>query len=139
MVRASVTAAVLAVMTVLNSASAAAQPVTSAIAGTSWRFVEVMGVSPPEFVQPTLQLSVDGAATGDTGCNQFFGGYVSAGLELSFVDLGYTKMMCAPAVMTVEMTVQDALARTSRMSTARDELDLIDSDGTVLARLTAVT
>lgn len=115
------------------------EPVTSPIAGSSWRFVEIMGTPTPEAVQPTLQLSVDGAAAGDTGCNQFTGRYVSAGADLSFSDLGYTKMMCRPEVMAVERAVQSALMRTSRMATSPGELDLIASDGTVLARLTAVT
>lgn len=115
------------------------EPVTSPIAGSSWRFVEIMGAPPAEAVQPTLQFSVDGAATGDTGCNQFTGRYVSAGADLSFSDLGYTKMMCRPEVMATEWAVQSALMRTSRMVTSPGELDLVASDGTVVARLTAVT
>ncbi len=115
------------------------EPVTSSLAGTSWRFVEIMGAAPPKAVQPMLQLSVDGAATGDTGCNQFSGRYVSVGTDLSFSDLAYTKMSCGAGVITVERAVQAALTRTSSMATPPGELDLVASDGTVLARLTAVT
>ena len=115
------------------------EPVPPAIAGTSWRFVEIMGAAPPKAVQPTLELSADGAATGDTGCNQFSGRYVSDGADLSFSDLAYTKRWCEADVMMVERAVQAALTRASRMATPPGELDLVASDGTVLARLTAVT
>lgn len=141
MVRAGVTAAVtVAVVALFDCGPAEAEdPVTSPIAGSSWRFAEIMGVAPPKSVQPTLQLSVDGAATGDTGCNQFSGHYVSVGPELSFSDLSYTKMSCGAEAMRVERTVQAALTRTSSMTTPPGELDLVASDGTVLARLTAAT
>jgi heat shock protein HslJ len=136
MTRASWTVAVIAAVGVLTCAPAGADPPTPAIGGTSWRFVEIMGAAPPEAVRPTLELSVDGAVTGDTGCNQFVGHYVSAGAELSFSDLSYTKMFCGPDVMQVEMAVQNALRRTSRTSTPPGELDLVASDGSLLARLT---
>ncbi len=114
-------------------------PVMPGIAGTSWRFVEIMGATPPATVQPTLELSADGAAKGNSGCNDFSGRYVSAGADLTFSDIAYTKMLCAAEVMTVERAVQSALTRTSRMATAPGELDLVAPDGTVLARLAAVT
>ena len=86
-----------------------------------------------------LELSVDGAATGNTGCNQFSGHYVSAGADLSFTDVGYTKMMCSANLMAVERAVQQALTRTTQMATPPGQLDLLASDGTVIGRLTAVT
>ncbi|MFV8317819.1 META domain-containing protein [Mycobacterium sp. 23] len=114
-------------------------PPPSMIAGTSWRFVEIMGAATPTAVQPTLAFSADGVATGDTGCNQFSGRFVSSGTDLSFSDLSYTKMMCGPDVMAVEMAVQQTLERSSRMASPPGGLELFASDGTLLARLTAAT
>lgn len=133
------TAAVAAAVSLFTCVPAAADPVPSVIGGTSWRFVEVMGAAPPDTVRPTLNMSVDGAATGDTGCNQFVGRYVYVAADLSFSDLAYTKMSCGPDVMRVERAVQTALARTNRTATPPGELDLVDSEGTVLARLTPLT
>ena len=65
MVRALLTAAVIAAAITWAPAASADPP---GIAGTSWRFVEVMGATPPATVQPTLQLSADGAAKGNSGC-----------------------------------------------------------------------
>src|SRR5664279_2864359 len=69
-------------------------PATPVVAGTSWRFIEILGVAPPATVGPMLEFSADGAATGSTGCNEFSGRYVSAGANLSFSGMTYTKMMC---------------------------------------------
>src|SRR5271166_2554034 len=113
------------------------EPPALALAGTSWRFVEIMGEAPPASVEATLELSGDGAATGVSGCNHFFGRYVSAGADLSFPGMASTKMWCEPEVMTVEMAVQTALNRTSHVAAAPGELDLLASDSTVLARLVA--
>ena len=110
-----------------------------ALAGTSWRFVEIMGEAPPASVEATLELSGDGAATGVSGCNHFVGRYVSAGADLSFPGMASTKMWCQPEVMTVEMAVQTALNRTRHVAAAPGELDLLASDGTVLARLIPAT
>ncbi|KQH78322.1 hypothetical protein AO501_02935 [Mycobacterium gordonae] len=152
MVRALSTAAIVTTLLAFNCAVALGMPAQSGsrtilpqdpppsmIAGTSWRFVEIMGAAPPTAVQPTLAFSADGAATGDTGCNQFSGRYVSSGTDLSFSDLSYTKMMCGPDVMAVEMAVQQTLKRSGRMANPPGGLELFASDGTVLARLTAVT
>lgn len=116
------------------------EPTAPVLAGTSWRFVEVLGVAPPATVEATLEFSADGAVTGSSGCNRFIGRYFSAGTDLSFSDLGSTKMTCKPEVMTVETDVQTALNRTSQAAaTEAGGLDLLGSDGTVLARLNPVT
>lgn len=112
------------------------EPMAPGLAGTSWRFVEILGVAPPATVEATLEFSAGGAAAGSSGCNRFFGRYSSAGTDLSFSDLGSTKMMCTPEVMAVETAVQTALNRTSHVAGG---LDLLAADGTVLARLDSVT
>jgi heat shock protein HslJ len=146
MIRKSLIAVAIAVATLQWGPAASADPIAPpddpvgpSIAGTSWQFVEIAGTASPESMQPTLELSADGAATGYTGCNTFSGRYVSDGANLSFSDLGYTKMWCEAEVMTVERAVQSALTSTSNMATPSGELDLLASDGTVLARLTAKT
>jgi heat shock protein HslJ len=111
------------------------EPSAPALAGTSWRFVEIMGGATPTTVTATLEFSTDGAAEGFSGCNRFSGRYESVGAALTFSGISYTKMWCAAEVMKVEHGVQTALRRTSNVSAPPGELDLVASDGTVLARL----
>lgn len=110
------------------------------LADTAWRFVEVLGTAPPGSAEVTLGLFGDGTATGRAGCNFFSGRYDVSHGGLSFADLGYTKMACAPELMNTETAVQAALNRTSGGTiTAVGELHLLASDGTLLARLLPVT
>lgn len=106
---------------------------------TAWRFVEVLGAAPPGTAEATLGLFADGTTTGRSGCNLFYGRYVVVDGGLTFTDLGYTKMACAPELMMTETAVQAALNRTSAGTiTPVGELHLLASDGTLLARLVPV-
>ncbi len=111
------------------------QPGPPELADTAWRFVEILGAAPPSAVEPTLALFADGRAAGRAGCNLFSGRYAVDG-GLTFSDLGYTKMACAPEVMATETAVQTALNRTTNgIVTPVGELHLVGSDGFLLARL----
>ncbi|MFZ0833695.1 MAG: META domain-containing protein, partial [Mycobacterium sp.] len=83
------------------------------LADTAWQFVEVLGAAPPSTAEATLGLFADGTATGRSGCNLFYGRYVVVDEGLTFTDLGYTKMACAPELMKTETAVQAALNRTT--------------------------
>ena len=115
------------------------QPAPLELADTAWRFVEILGAPTPSTVEATLALFADGTAAGRAGCNYFHGRYVVAEGGLTFTGLGYTKMACAPELMTTEMAVQTVLNRTVGGTTAVDELRLLAAGGTLLARLVPAT
>lgn len=113
---------------------AAAAPV---LAGTSWRFTEVLGVAVPAAIEATLAFAADGTAAGESGCNRFTTTYTAGDAGLVFGDLGSTKMMCEPERMTVEMSIQNALSHARKAAAVDTELRLLATDGSVLARLAA--
>jgi heat shock protein HslJ len=105
------------------------------LAETSWRFVEVLGAPVPATIEATLAFAADGTASGASGCNRFSATYTAADADLAFSAFSTTKMMCEPERMTVEMSLQNALAHTRYAAEAEGELRLLASDGSVLARL----
>ena len=115
------------------------QPASLQLAGTAWRFAEILGAPTPDTVDATLELSADGTAAGRTGCNDFNGRYAVDGNHLAFTGLGYTKMACAAEPMATERAVQTVLNRTSGATSTADELRLVAEDGTLLARLVPMT
>ncbi len=115
------------------------QPAPLELAGTAWRFVEILGAPTPSSVDATLELSADGTAAGRTGCNDFQGRYAAADGGLTFTGLGYTKKACAPELMPTDMAVHTVLNRTTGGTATGDELHLVASDGTLLARLVPMT
>lgn len=116
-----------------------APPTAPVLADTAWRFVEIAGTATPAGIEPTLAFAAGGAVTGSTGCNDFDGRYDSAGGDLTFSDLSYTKMACEWEITQTEIAVQTALDRTRRVTTPPGELQLLGSEGTVLARLVPMT
>ena len=84
----------------------------------------------------SLSVATNGTVEGFSGCSHFFGHFAGGvGDDLSFSDIGYTKMWCGPEIMATETAVQQVLRNTSHMAITPVELDLRDSDGRVLARL----
>ncbi len=111
------------------------EPAPLELAGTAWRFVEILGAPTPDAVEETLELSADGGATGQTACNYFVGRYAAAGGDLTFTDLSYSKRLCESELMGAEHAVQTVLNRTGGATTTAGELHLVAADGTLLARL----
>jgi heat shock protein HslJ len=66
--------------------------------GTPWKLIQINGnqaVIPAGADVATLALSAADASFGGTGsCNSFYGNYVINGTQLSFKNLGSTKMAC---------------------------------------------
>lgn len=61
---------------------------------------------------PRMELNTnEGKILGNTGCNNFFGGFLTQGDKITFSDLGSTKMFCEKSV---ETEFFEALGKTQR-------------------------
>ncbi len=90
--------------------------------------------------EPHLTLVTEmtrAVATG--GCNQLVAGYVLSGRNaIRFSEFASTRMNC-PDVMEQEHALETALVATKAYRIGGTRLDLMDGDGTVVARFEAAT
>jgi heat shock protein HslJ len=130
-----ISAACSILMLITSAATAMAEP----LAGTRWRFVDLNGRLVPPTVQTSINFMVDGGTSGNSGCNGFSGEYVSHSTDLTFSNLGWTKMFCNDSnKMGVEVTIQGKLKDTRFFKIAGSTLYFIGTEDRVLARLAAV-
>ena len=112
----------------------------SALEDTYWRLVEVGGQMVPAgngLKPPYMQLSsIERSVGGNSGCNSFGGNYQLEGSELSFSQLFSTMMYCEGR-MEIERAFLDALESTTSWATGAQTLELLSSDGIILARFVA--
>jgi heat shock protein HslJ len=100
----------------------------SRIEDRRWLLVEVMGqaYTPSEDDREAFILldSDEGRASGNSSCNNFFGGYViEAGQRIRFAgNMGATMMACPD--MSTEQSFMEALRRVDNYSVSGDELSL---------------
>ena len=87
----------------------------------------------PHFILHAASKRVSGSG----GCNRFMGGYELKGDRLSFGLLASTMMACAEA-MESERSFLTALQQANRARIARQQLELLDASGVVVARFEAV-
>jgi copper homeostasis protein (lipoprotein) len=80
--------------------------------------------------------SGDGRVTGTGGCNQFSGGYEIEGASISFGMMAMTMMAC-PDGMDVDAALLAALEKTASFRKTAHHLDLIDAEGSTIARFEA--
>jgi heat shock protein HslJ len=97
------------------------------LVGVAWRLAEIAGrparISGGE--APTLALSPEGRATGNTGCNGYSGPYTLEGESLGFGALVSTRRACVdPEMNRQETALIRALSATRRWRTAGDTLVL---------------
>ena len=137
-------AAMLIVGLVVSPGAIAASSAAAALAGTSWRLVELDGTvlsDEQRAANATLTLNRaddgGGRVVGNTGCNRFFGRYGVHGDRLLFSGVGATKMACEDVRMRLEQRFLDVLARSARQQLRGDRLILLDSRGEVLAAFEA--
>jgi heat shock protein HslJ len=104
--------------------------------GTNWRLSSLAGRTLA--AQSTTLTFADGRVAGTDGCNRYSGPYSGqAGkLEVSSMLAG-TQMTCAPEVMAQAQAFIAALTGARGYRVAGSQLELIASDGKVLATLTA--
>ena len=116
-------------------------PVSSDLAGTSWR---VTGVNQNGGVQTsalteklTAEFGADGALTGNGGCNNFNGTYVVDGSAITISDVASTMMGCEQDVMDQEQEYLAALQRATTFTRSGDTLELRDGTGALQVSLRA--
>ena len=122
-----------------NNRSAGAGAEARDIEGVQWYLKEVAGSpisSMAEDKQPHIMLDPDRKqATGFSGCNNFFGGYLLEGLSLKFGPVGATRMACPDLETGLETEVFKALEQTKSGKIQGGELIFLDGTD-VLARFT---
>lgn len=87
----------------------------------------------PEGHSPYLAFLADKKISGETGCNRFFGDYAAKGKNLTFTNVGSTRMMCPQ--MAFENAFIGAINETAQFTLAGDTMALKDNDGNIIALL----
>ncbi len=75
--------------------------------------------------------------SGSDGCNNYMGTYMLAGEEVTFSQMATTKMACESGAEQPQ-AFSDALAAVASYNVHADQLELRNSEGTVIARFRAV-
>ena len=96
-------------------------------------YVEGNEISVPEGHNPYLAFLQDSKISGETGCNRFFGDYTAKGKNLTFTNVGSTRMMCPQ--MAFENAFIGAINETAQFTLAGDTMALKDNDGNIIALL----
>src|SRR6188768_2174149 len=99
---------------------ASAQPLH--IAGRQWKLVELNG-SPVKGSNAYLEFDLDQKRmTGNAGCNRMFGGIQISGRQISFSNIGTTRMACPD--MGFETGFLTALKSVDRFRQSGNTLEL---------------
>jgi heat shock protein HslJ len=81
----------------------------------------------------------DGQLSGNSGCNSYTTSYTTDDSNMTIdANIATTLMACSEAIMTQESAYLAALPNTATYSINRDQLELRDADGALLASYTAV-
>jgi heat shock protein HslJ len=119
--------------------SCGARMTTAALTGTFWTLTrlgeDAVIVAEPER-RPNLTLAADGRLAGYDGCNRMAGSYQVAGQSIAFGQLASTKMACVDG-MELEAAFAAALDQTRSYRILGQHLELLGSNGDLLARLEA--
>ena len=113
-------------------------PGASPLAGTAWRLLVLDGKDTDAGVTSMLVFNADGTINGTGGCNTFGGGVTIDGATLKFGKLRSTMMACEEEAKShQEAAFHEALSRTASYALETGELALLDTAGSVVARLAA--
>jgi heat shock protein HslJ len=125
---------------VVNETAPADTTHHASLLDTYWKLLELQGepvVTPGSMREAHLILaSSESRAHGFSGCNNFFGGYESAGDSLSFSAMGATMMACVEGMET-EQAFLKALSETTRATINGQFMELY-ADDLLLARFEAI-
>ncbi|MCG6952458.1 MAG: META domain-containing protein [Betaproteobacteria bacterium] len=134
------TIAVFALLLLAACAGSGGPP--APLVGTVWNVREAGGAAfKPLKGGRDAHLRLDAQkkrATGYSGVNSFAGAYQSAGTALKFGPIAATRRAGPPAAMAFETAYFKALGATRAYRIAGDQLELLDADGEVRARLEAL-
>jgi len=110
---------------------------------TTWKLISmpnaVVRTGSPEREANLILRASDQTVSGTGGCNSFSGSYNLTGDRISFTRVMSTMRACAdPVANNTEQLFLRALSRTYRWRIVGQNLDLLDSSGSVLAQLQPV-
>jgi len=115
---------------------------SAGLTGTSWRLVSygtVKNLTPAApGIETSLNLSEDGQASGNFGCNGFSGDYKVKNGTLVFGPLASTLMACAEPQMTQESTAFQVMAGTVGFEVEGNTLTIHDAGGTFAILLSRI-
>lgn len=106
------------------------RPMTAAagsVAGSEWAY----GTAGKQYVR----FSADNQASGNGGCNRFFGRYELSGSTFRIGPLASTRKACAGDVMEREQAFLRDLERARSVAVTHRRLSLKDDTGAVIAEL----
>lgn len=109
------------------------------LVGPFWRLAELEGqrVRTGNNQRPAwLRFHSDNRLTGSTGCNQLGGSYQLKGTSIELSELAATRRSC-PGGTVLELMYTQALQQTARWNVLGHELELYDSDGSLVAAFVA--
>jgi len=124
--------------TILIAACAAApinEIALDAAQGTGWRAVSIGGEPVLAEVQSVLGFDSPTSVSGDTGCNRFQGPVAAKDEGIRIGPLATTQRACPQEVMEQERRFTDALANARGLRIVGSHLELYDSSGRLLVRL----
>jgi putative lipoprotein len=125
----------------LRRVAAPAQTSEAPLENTYWKLTDLGGgpVTAASQQQEAhfILHPADKRVSGSGGCNRFTGGYELQGDRLVFKQMAGTMMACADGMET-EKAFLGALTKVMRARTRRQQLELLDASGAVLARFEAV-
>ena len=90
-------------------------------------------VAIPAGHNPGISFLKDNKIAGETGCNRFFGDFKANGEEISFGNMGSTRMMCPE--MAFENAFLNVINETAQYTLTDKSLALKDKDGNIIAIL----
>jgi heat shock protein HslJ len=102
-----------------------------------WRVTEMNGVrvtSSKAFIEINNNRN---RFTGNTGCNQMFGGVSVIGRQIRFTNVGTTRMACSGQVNRIEQELMSTLPRVTRYNQIGNRLEFYRRNQLVM-RLTAI-
>ena len=131
------------VIKVIPGEACAPRVSTASLTDTYWRIDTMLGdaVAPMENRREphvVLQSGPDSRFRATVGCNRMIGRYAADGAAVAFDGAASTRMACPPPLDVLERQLRDVLDRTAEMRLEGLTLDLIDSAGAPLTRLSAV-
>lgn len=107
------------------------------ITAISWRPVTIGEASIPEDSGIFILFEIDGSITGHGGCNRFSGSLEQSDSGIAVGQLATTRMACSDKIMNRESAFIEAVQKTTDFSSKGDRMNLLDSDGNVLAAFVA--
>jgi len=89
-----------------------------------WQLMSIDDQNVDPEINSTLNIDLQGQATGKLACNNFFGSLELKDNTLKIAKMGSTRMMCAAPINDVEMVVSSVLSDWSEIQLTENGLSL---------------